>query len=912
MATIIIDGKTYEIPTGKNLLETCLTLGFDLPYFCWHPALGSVGACRQCAVKVYKDENDTRGRLAMSCMEAVAPNQRISVSDPEARAFREQVIEWLMTNHPHDCAVCDEGGSCHLQDMTVMTGHDYRRFRFKKRTHRNQYLGPFINHEMNRCIQCYRCVRFYKDYAGGDDLDVYASKGNVYFGREEDGILESEFSGNLAEVCPTGVFTDKTLKEHYTRKWDLTMSPSICQHCSIGCNTIAGERYGTLRMIANRFHGKVNGYFLCDRGRFGYEFVNADKRIRQASTGGSVVSQEQLFHHLIPALKQAKMIGIGSPRASLQSNFALKALVGGDNFYHGVSDNEHDLAELAIRILREGSVRTPSTREVEQADAVLILGEDITNTAPILALAVRQAVRQQPGKAADAVNIPAWHDAARRELAQQDKGPLFVTSVHTTKLDEVARDVYHAAPDDIARLGFAIAHRLDPTVPDATDLPEAVALLADRIAQALSAATRPVIISGACCESGCVMKAAANVAWALQKKNPTTGLVLTMLECNSLGLAMMGGHRLHAAFNAVINGHADTVIVMENDLYRHGKAEEVDAFLSKCRRVIVLDHLLHKTVSKANVIIPAGTFAESDGTLVNNEGRAQRFFQAYEPTDIIRESWRWLLTLGQQIENDRMATWQNFEDVTLAMDREEPLLHGVAAASPPSQFRIAGQRIARETHRYSGRTSQQANINVNEPRPPQDPDSPLSYTMEGFHGQPPSSLIPYFWAPGWNSVQSINKYQSEVGGSLRDDDPGVRLLEPKTEGTHAYFVGVPERFRPLEDHLWVVSLHHIFGSEELSAHAPSIAQRIPQSYVLLHPADAAALGVEAGGLLAFTIDSQSYRLPVKLSGALPAGIAGMPYGIEGVPYADLPEWAIVQRANQRQNLNDHSYAKRHA
>lgn len=912
MATITIDGKTFEVPTGKNLLETCLTLGFDLPYFCWHPALGSVGACRQCAVKIYKDENDTRGRLAMACMEAVQPNQRIAVNEPDARAFREQVIEWLMTNHPHDCAVCDEGGSCHLQDMTVMTGHDYRRFRFKKRTHNNQYLGPFINHEMNRCIQCYRCVRFYKDYAGGKDLDAYASKSNVYFGREEDGILESEFSGNLAEVCPTGVFTDKTLKEHYTRKWDLTMSPSICQHCSIGCNTIAGERYGSLRMISNRYHGKINGYFLCDRGRFGYEFVNADKRIRQAWTGESVSSPGQLLQHIAPILKQSKTIGIGSPRASLQSNFALKALVGEDNFYHGVSDNEHDLAELAIRILREGSVRTPSTREVEKADVILILGEDITNTAPILALAVRQAVRQQPGKAADAVSIPAWHDAARREIAQQNKGPLFVTSVHTTKLDELASDVYRAAPDDMARLGYAIAHRLDPLVPDAPDLPENVAQLADRIARALLSAERPVIISGACCESGCVMKAAANVAWALQKKNKETGLVLTMLECNSLGLAMMGGHRLHAAFNAIMNNHADTVIIMENDLYRHGKADEVDAFLGKCKRVIVLDHLLHKTVSKASIIIPAGTFAESDGILVNNEGRAQRFFQAYEPADIIRESWRWLLNIGRQVENNRMATWQNFEDITLAIDSEEPLLQGVASITPPSQFRIAGQRIARETHRYSGRTSQLANLNVSEPKPPEDPDSPLSYTMEGFHGQPPSSLIPYFWAPGWNSVQSVNKYQAEVGGSLRDSDPGLRLLEPKTEGAHAYFVGVPERFHHLDNHLWIVTLHHIFGSEELSAQAPSMAQRIPQPYVLLNTADAEALGVNAGELLAFTIESRSYSLPIRLSNDLPAGLAGMPYGIDGVPYADLPEWATVQRKTQSENLNDFTYAKRRA
>ena len=101
------------------------------------------------------------------------------------------------------------------------------------------------------------------------------------FGRHEDGVLENEFSGNLVEVCPTGVFTDKTLKQHYTRKWDLQMAPSVCVHCGLGCNTTAGERYGTLRRIVNRYNGEVNGYFLCDRGRYGYEFVNSDRRIRQ-------------------------------------------------------------------------------------------------------------------------------------------------------------------------------------------------------------------------------------------------------------------------------------------------------------------------------------------------------------------------------------------------------------------------------------------------------------------------------------------------------------------------------------------------------------------------------------------------------------------------------------------------------
>ena len=152
MATIYIDGRAYEAKAGENLLQACLNLGLDLPYFCWHPAMGSVGACRQCAVKQYKDKDDDKGMVVMSCMTPAADQTRIDIDDEEAKAFRASVVEWLMINHPHDCPVCEEGGHCHLQDMTVMTGHDRRRYRFRKRTRRNQYLGPFIAHEMNGAL----------------------------------------------------------------------------------------------------------------------------------------------------------------------------------------------------------------------------------------------------------------------------------------------------------------------------------------------------------------------------------------------------------------------------------------------------------------------------------------------------------------------------------------------------------------------------------------------------------------------------------------------------------------------------------------------------------------------------------------------------------------------------------------
>jgi NADH-quinone oxidoreductase subunit G len=894
--TLYIDNIPYEVKPGKNLLETCLSLGFDLPYFCWHPALGSVGACRQCAVRGYKDENDNKGRLIMACMEPVMNNQRISIQDPDAREFRENIIEWLMTNHPHDCAVCDEGGSCHLQDMTVMTGHDYRRYRFKKRTHINQYLGPFINHEMNRCIQCYRCVRFYKDYAGGNDLDAFASRSNVYFGRHEDGVLENEFSGNLTEVCPTGVFTDKTLKQHYTRKWDLTTAPSICHHCSLGCNIIAGERYGKLRSITSRYNGEVNGYFICDRGRFGYEFVNSPDRVTKPTAIRQPANSAETLHAAAQLLNNSRVIGIGSPRASVQSNFALKTLVGKDNFYHGVSHNEHDLADLVVKILRDGPVRSFSMKEVESADTVFVLGEDLTNSAPMLALAVRQSVRQRPiSEHLVNVKIPEWHDGAVRELVQDEKGPLFIASVHRTKLDDVATETFHSSPDEIARLGFAVAHILDSDSVEEELLPLETEQLAQRIARILTEAKRPVIISGASCETDHVIEAAANIAWALHKKNANTGIVLTLPECNSLGLGMIGGFRLEAAFNAVLNGHADTVIVMENDLYRHGKKSDVDKFLNACKNVIVLDHTPNQTTEKASVLLPAATFAESDGTLVNNEGRMQRFFQVYEPEETIRESWRWLLDIGTASGNNRMAQWQTFEDLTHAIATEEQLLKDIDQVSPPHEFRVNGQRIPRQPHRFSGRTAIQANLNVSEPKPPVDQDSSLSYTMEGYSGLPPSSMIPFYWAPGWNSVQSLNKYQQEVGGPLRGGDPGIRCFDGVQNKKVEYFISDPSIYHLQTDHLMMVPLHHIFGSEELSARAPSVAERCPEPYVMLNNDDATALHIQENELLSFQVDGQPYKLPARLSSSMIRGMAGLPYGLKGLPFVELPEWAILKK-----------------
>jgi NADH-quinone oxidoreductase subunit G len=899
MATIYVEGKPYQVKDGQNLLQACLSLGFNLPYFCWHPAMGSVGACRQCAIKQFRDGNDTRGRIVMACMTPASNGTRISIDDPEVRLFRASVIEWLMVNHPHDCPVCDEGGECHLQDMTVLTGHTYREFRFNKRTHRNQYLGPFVNHEMNRCIACYRCVRFYRDYAGGRDLDVFAAHNYVYFGRYQEGVLENEFSGNLVEVCPTGVFTDKTLKEHYTRKWDLQTAPSVCVHCGLGCNTIPAERYGKLRRIRNRYNHEVNGYFLCDRGRYGYEFVNSEQRIYQPLMRNSLyempqpIAREDALQHIASALEHEEcVIGIGSPRASLEANFALRALVGPERFYQGVSAVEAGLVSLALRILREGPARSASLHDAEMADAVLVLGEDLTNTAPMLALALRQAVLRKPMEKVRKLHIQEWDDAAVREIIQKDTGPLYVAAPHGTRLDDVATRTYHAAPADLARLGFAVAHALDASAPSADDLPDEVNSLAEEIAQALKTAERPLVISGSSCGSEALMHAAANVAWALCGQGRPAQLCCVVPECNSLGLGLMGGKSIEEAFRVTQNGAVDTILILENDLYRHAEAALVHESLEIARQVIVLDHVANQTLARAEIVLPSATFAESSGTLVNNEGRAQRFYQVFVPQGDVQESWRWLRDIMLAAGRSEARGWQTLDDVVAAMAEAIPALKPALEAAPPASFRRAGQKIPRQPHRYTARTAMHANVDVHEPKPPDDPDSPLSFSMEGYEGQPPAALIPRFWAPHWNSIQSLNKFQEEIAGPLRGGDPGQRLIEPAEVDVNSYFQRIPAAFKPQDDQWLVVPIHHIFGSEELSALTPGIQELAPEPYLALHPEDAADLQAEEGKEVALDIEDVIYRLPVKLVPTLPRGVAGLPVGLPGLPGITRPEKGV--------------------
>ncbi|ACH37206.1 NADH dehydrogenase I, G subunit [Citrifermentans bemidjiense Bem] len=394
MPKLIIDDIPVEVPPGTSVLEAARSVGITIPHFCYHPALAIAAACRLCAVKLL--DGPVKG-IQMSCSLPAQDGMVVSTTDPEALKMRSLVIEWLMLNHPHDCPVCDEGGECLLQDFTIAGGHSRRRYVGKKRTFQNQYLGEGIHHEMNRCIECYRCVRFYQEYAGGTDFGVTGSAGRVYFGRFAEGALESPFSGNLVDICPTGVFTDKTGRFR-ARYWDYEFAPAVCQHCSVGCNTSPQNFQRELIKIVARRNDQVNGWFICDRGRFDKEYLNGPQRPRYPEIGGAPgeyrLALEAAANRISEFCLQngpAGLAFVGSGRLSLEGCLVLAELarvVGAPvSYFAEAAPAQGSLA--AVRLLNEQNAAR--IHDIEKAECIALFELDLMEEGAMLSLAVRKA-----------------------------------------------------------------------------------------------------------------------------------------------------------------------------------------------------------------------------------------------------------------------------------------------------------------------------------------------------------------------------------------------------------------------------------------------------------------------------------------------------------------------------------------
>jgi NADH-quinone oxidoreductase subunit G len=596
MPKLLIDGRSIEVAPGTKVIQAAEELGIHIPRLCYHPALGSAGACRLCAVSFL--EGPVKG-LLMSCMVEAKDGMVVSTQHPDAVGFRKQVMEWLMMNHPHDCPVCDEGGHCVLQEMTVAGGHSMRRYPGAKRTYLDQDLGPLIQHEMNRCIHCWRCKRFYQDYSGYRDLGALGLASRTYFGKATQGPLESPFSGNLIDICPTGVFTDKPSRFR-GRRWDYERAPSICIHCSLGCNTVANARYREVLKIEARHNPDVNGYFICDRGRYGFDYTNHPRRPRKPLLDARACSFEEAvgeagarLQRVIQESGPESVALVGSPRASLESLGAMRLFCETHGLRGLTLWMEEELLEYLRLLLQEEAMSLfVSMGELEKADPILVVGLDPIQEAPMLAMALRQAWRRG-----------AWVgvlDPREVELPF----PFRHLAVHPREMEGFLEILG----------GQAAPASLQPEFQDFLEAWQGV----------MASGSKPAIVcgTGVGCLRGC-----AGLALGLKQEKGWGALFPVLPGANCLGaVATTGedGHGWEELLERLRRGDVRAVVLVETDpLFACSRRVELERALKGLDLVVVLDYLPSATMGLAHVVLPATTLFESPSLWINQEGRLQ-------------------------------------------------------------------------------------------------------------------------------------------------------------------------------------------------------------------------------------------------------------------------------------------------
>jgi NADH-quinone oxidoreductase subunit G len=624
MPKLKIDGIEIEVEQGTKVIEAAARLGIIIPRFCYHAGLGSVGACRMCAVKFL--EGPVKG-VQMSCMVDASDSMVVSTADEEAVDFRKHIIEWLMMNHPHDCPVCDEGGHCLLQDMTVAGGHGIRQYLGKKRTYRDQYLGIFVQHEMNRCIHCWRCRRFYQEFAGYRDLGAMQIAYHTYFGRFQDGPLESPFSGNLIDICPTGVYTDKPSR--FTgRRWDFERGPSLCIHCSLGCNTITSTRYREMARLEARFNESVNGYFICDRGRYGFYYTNHPERPRRARIGTDEVSPDKAIQtaaekilHINQKNGPKAIACLGSTRSSLENQAMLMKLCQARGWneptYFGTRAMANKVRRAVWRLDERLAV---SMREMEKADLILAIGADPVNEAPMLALAMRQAFRNRATIVVidprpvflpfEFEHLPVAPDDV--ELCLKSLIKEAVDRSAAEKMGEEALRFYDAAQAEYPEA--AIRNRMT------------------KVTQKLKQSSYPVIVCGTAIVRETTPDVAADCSLLLRAAKDRAGLFYVMPGANTFGAAILssGEISLMDVIESIEKGSVRALILVESDpFWSFPDRERLKQAVDKLDLFLVMDYLPSPAVQLAHIFFPTRTLFEMETSFVNQEGRVQFAVAAY-------------------------------------------------------------------------------------------------------------------------------------------------------------------------------------------------------------------------------------------------------------------------------------------
>ncbi|HEV2288391.1 MAG TPA: NADH-quinone oxidoreductase subunit NuoG [Candidatus Acidoferrales bacterium] len=394
-----LNGQKLTVPKGTLVIEAAKQAGIEIPSFCYYPGLALQAACRMCLVEVEKQR-----KMAPACTLVAEDGMVVHADTPAVHKARKDMLEFVLTNHPLDCPVCDKGGECELQDMTFTYGIDYSRFVEEKLHYPEEKWSPIVYYDAPRCILCFRCVRVCDEGMDVKALGVGARGVKSVIIPNDSGQLACEECGACIDICPVGALTSGTYR-YQTRPWEMKYFGTTCAHCSNGCKTTLSIRNNEILRANNRDHSGVNGEFLCAKGRFGHDFTFHAERIRQplVRKNGTLepASWEDAIEEIARRLKQVHdahggpSIGvIGSNHTTNEENYLLnrfaRAALGTNHVDH---HRTADYVGLATALGAKAKDSMATMAQIETAGAIVLIGNDATQQNPLVAWQIRTAVR---------------------------------------------------------------------------------------------------------------------------------------------------------------------------------------------------------------------------------------------------------------------------------------------------------------------------------------------------------------------------------------------------------------------------------------------------------------------------------------------------------------------------------------